>query len=226
MSDILDTGALADIIGCTPDDIALYDLALTHGSTGRADYQRLEFLGDRVLGLVIASELYTRFPAASEGEMSSRLHVLASGATCATIAQKLDLTALIRFGAQARNDGGRYSDNIAADAIEALIGALYLDKGAEAARRFILTYWNEMIDGQQAAPKHPKAALQEWALARKRRPPEYEIVSREGPDHAPRFRVAVRVGKLARAEAEGASKQAAEKAAAAALLAELEGMKK
>src|SRR3546814_10613960 len=85
---MLDTGARAGIIGSTPDDLALYDLALTHGSTGRADYQRLEFLGDRVLGLVIASELYTRFPKATEGEMSSRLHVLASGATCATIAQR------------------------------------------------------------------------------------------------------------------------------------------
>lgn len=225
MTDKLDTGALADIIGDTPGDLALYDLALTHGSTGRADYQRLEFLGDRVLGLVIASELYARYPTASEGEMSSRLHVLASGATCAAVAQRLNLTGLIRFGAQARNDGGRYSDNIAADAIEALIGALYLDKGIDAARAFVIAHWGEMIDGQAAAPKHPKAALQEWALARKRRPPEYEIVAREGPDHAPRFRVAVRIGKLARAEAEGASKQAAEKAAAAALLAELEGMK-
>lgn len=226
MSDTLDTGALAGIIGCAPGDLALYDQALTHGSTGRADYQRLEFLGDRVLGLVIASELYTRFTAATEGELSSRLHALASGETCAAIARRLDLTALVRFGAQARSDGGRYSDNIAADAIEALIGALYLDQGADAARAFILAHWGGMIEGQQAAPKHPKAALQEWALARKRRPPEYEIVAREGPDHAPRFRVAVSVGKLARAEAEGASKQAAEKAAAAALLAELEGQQK
>jgi ribonuclease-3 len=226
LSDTLNIGALADIIGCTPDDLTLYDLALTHGSTGRADYQRLEFLGDRVLGLVIASELYTRFPAASEGEMSSRLHVLASGATCAAIAQRLDLPSLIRFGAQARSDGGRYSDNIAADAIEALIGALYLDRGIDAASTFILAEWGPMIDGQQAAPKHPKAALQEWALARGRRPPEYEIVAREGPDHAPRFRIAVSIGKLARAEAEGASKQAAEKAAAAALLIELEGQEK
>jgi len=225
LSDKLDTGALAEILGSAPDDLALYELALTHGSTGRADYQRLEFLGDRVLGLVIASELYTRYPTASEGEMSSRLHVLASGATCAAIAQRLNLTDLIRFGAQARNDGGRYSDNIAADAIEALIGALYLDKGIDAARAFILAHWGDMVDGQATAPKHPKAALQEWALARKRRPPEYEIVAREGPDHAPRFRVAVSVGKLARAEAEGTSKQAAEKAAATALLAELEGMK-
>ncbi|HEV7340946.1 MAG TPA: ribonuclease III [Sphingopyxis sp.] len=225
MTDKLDTGALAEILGSTPDDLTLYELALTHGSTGRADYQRLEFLGDRVLGLVIASELYTRYPTASEGEMSSRLHVLASGATCAAIAQRLNLTDLIRFGAQARNDGGRYSDNIAADAIEALIGALYLDQGIDAARAFVLSNWGDMIDGQAEAPKHPKAALQEWALARKRRPPEYEIVAREGPDHAPRFRVAVSIGKLARAEAEGTSKQAAEKAAATALLAELEGMK-
>ncbi|BBB08780.1 ribonuclease III [Sphingopyxis sp. EG6] len=226
MNDPLNGGALAEILGSTPDDPALYELALTHGSTGRADYQRLEFLGDRVLGLVIASELYTRFPSATEGEMSSRLHVLASGATCAAIAQRLNLTALIRFGAQARNDGGRYSDNIAADAIEALIGALYLDKGIDTARAFVIAHWGAMIDGQAAAPKHPKAALQEWALARRRRPPEYEIVAREGPDHAPRFRVAVSIGKLARAEAEGASKQAAEKAAAALLLAELEGQEK
>src|SRR3546814_2286715 len=109
---MLDTGALAGIIGSTPDDLALYDLALTHGSTGRADYQRLEFLGDRVLGLVIASELYTRFPKATEGEMSSRLHVLASGATCATIAQRLDLTALIRFGAQARNRSEEHTSEL------------------------------------------------------------------------------------------------------------------
>src|SRR3546814_16932549 len=101
--------------------------------------------------------------------MSSLLHVLASGATCAASAQGLDLTALIRFGAQARNDGGRYSDNIAADAIEALIGALYLDKGIDAVRTFILAHWGEMIEGQAAAPKHPKAARPEWALARGRR---------------------------------------------------------
>jgi ribonuclease-3 len=225
LSDPLNTGALAEIIGGTPADPKLYDQALTHGSTGRADYQRLEFLGDRVLGLVLASELYARFPTATEGDMSSRLHALASGETCAAVAQRLDLTALVRFGPQARNDGGRYSDNIAADAIEALIGAIYLDQGADAARAFILAHWGAMIDGQRAAPKHPKAALQEWALARGRRPPEYEVVAREGPDHAPRFRVAVSIGKLARAEAEGTSKQAAEKAAATALLAEVEGQK-
>ena len=216
---------IAALTGAPPRDIALYHEALTHGSTGAADYQRLEFLGDRVLGLVIASELFRRFPKASEGEMSSRLHVLASGETCAKIAQGIDLNAYVRFGTQAIGDGGRYSDNIAADVLEALIGALWLDLGDEAARAFIVQYWGEMIDGQVAAPKHPKAALQEWAAAKGRKPPEYRLIRREGPDHAPRFRVGVTVGKLAEAEGEGASKQAAEKAAAIAMLAILEGYK-
>ena len=212
---------IAAIVGAAPRDLALYHQALTHGSSGAGDYQRLEFLGDRVLGLVIASELFRRFPRAAEGELSSRLHALASGETCARIAQSLDLNAHVRFGAQAVSDGGRHSDNIAADVLESLIGALWLDLGDDAARAFIVRHWGDMIEGQVAAPKHPKAALQEWALARKRRPPEYRLVAREGPDHAPRFRVAVAVGKLAEAEGEGASKQAAEKAAAAALLARL-----
>lgn len=209
---------IAAITGAAPGDLGLYHEALTHGSSGAADYQRLEFLGDRVLGLVIASELFRRFPKAAEGELSSRLHALASGETCARIARSIDLSAHIRFGAQAIGDGGRHSDNIAADALEALIGALWLDLGDEAARAFIVKSWGEMIDGQVAAPKHPKAELQEWALARKRKPPEYRLVRRDGPDHAPRFRVAASIGKLAEAEGEGASKQAAEKAAATALL--------
>ncbi len=218
MTDGVSADTIAALTGAEPRDIALYHEALTHGSSGAGDYQRLEFLGDRVLGLVIASELFRRFPKAAEGELSSRLHALASGETCARVAQALDLNAHVRFGAQAIGDGGRQSDNIAADVLEALIGALWLDRGEDAARAFITAKWGDMIEGQISAPKHPKAALQEWALARKRKPPEYRLVRREGPDHAPRFRVAVAVGKLAEAEGEGASKQAAEKAAAAALL--------
>jgi len=216
---------IAAITGAEPRDIGLYHEALTHGSSGATDYQRLEYLGDRVLGLVIASELFRRFPRATEGELSSRLHVLASGETCARIAQGLDLNAHVRFGTQAIGDGGRYSDNIAADVLEALIGALWLDHGDDPARAFIVKHWGEMIDGQVSAPKHPKAALQEWAAAKGRKPPEYRLIRREGPDHAPRFRVGVIVGKLAEAEGEGASKQAAEKAAAIAMLAILEGLK-
>lgn len=212
---------IAAITGATPRDLSLYHEALTHGSSGGADYQRLEFLGDRVLGLVIASELFARFPKASEGELSSRLHALASGETCARIAQVIDLNAHVRFGSQAIGDGGRYSDNIAADVLEALIGALWLDLGDAPARAFIVARWGAMIDGQVAAPKHPKAALQEWAAAKGRKPPEYRLIRRDGPDHAPHFLVGVTIGKLAEAQGEGASKQAAEKAAATALLAQL-----
>src|SRR3546814_4990146 len=123
--------------------MALYREALTHGSSGAGDYQRLEFLGDRVLGLVIASELFRRFPKAAEGELSSRLHALASGETCARIARNLVLSAHVRFGALAIGAGGRQSDNIAADVVEALIGALWLDRGGEAARAFITRNWGE-----------------------------------------------------------------------------------
>ncbi len=221
--DLADT--LAHITGHRPRDLTRFTQALTHGSSGKADYQRLEFLGDRVLGLVISTELYARFPAAPEGELSSRFNALVSGEACAVIARQLDLPELVELGAQAIGDGGRYSDNIAADVAESLIGALYLDGGLDAARAFILAQWGPMLDGQRAAPKHPKAALQEWALARGRKPPEYSVVDRSGPDHAPRFTVRASIGKLAEATAEGASKQAAEKEAAAALLTIVEGQK-
>ena len=221
--DLADT--LAHITGHRAHDLPVFIQALTHGSSGKADYQRLEFLGDRVLGLVISTELYTRYPDAPEGELSSRFNALVSGEACAVIARQLDLPELVELGAQAVGDGGRYSDNIAADVAESLIGALYLDGGLEAARAFILAQWGPMLDGQRAAPKHPKAALQEWALARGRRPPEYSVVERSGPDHAPRFTVRASIGKLAEATAEGASKQAAEKEAAAALLTIIEGLK-
>lgn len=217
--------ALAGILGHALDAPALYVQALTHGSTGsKTDYQRLEFLGDRVLGLTIAAALYARYPDAPEGELSSRFNALVSGEACAQVARALDLPALVELGPQAVSDGGRHSDNIAADVMESVIGALFLNAGIDAARAFVLLHWDTMIAGQQAAPKHPKAALQEWALARGRRPPEYVITARDGPDHAPRFRVQAAIGKLASAEAEGTNKQAAEKAAAAALLAIVEGM--
>lgn len=200
--------------------------ALTHGSFNGAgaevaDYQRLEFLGDRVLGLSVASWLY-RAGTGSEGKLSQRLNALVSGVTCARIARQIGLPDHIRLGRQARDDGGADSDKILGDVMEALIGALYLDHGIDAARDFVRRVWADRIETQTRAPKHPKSALQEWAAAHNRRPPEYAIVERFGPHHAPRFRVRVTIGKLAEVEAEGASKQEAETAAAKAMLEKLQ----
>lgn len=233
-----DMALIAAIIGHAPHDEALFVEAMTHGSHGAKggskgvnrggnaaagkDYQRLEFLGDRVLGLVIATELYRRFPKESEGALSARLNGLVTGATCAEVARALDLPPLVRLGKQARDDGGRDSDNILGDVVEALIGALYLDAGMDAAARFILSSWGDRIGAVRDAPKHPKSALMEWAAAHKRKAPDYQVIRRDGPDHAPNFTVEARIAHLGVASATASSKQEAEKAAAAALLAQLE----
>ena len=213
---------LAEALGAAPRDLALYERALTHGSQGAANYERLEFLGDRVLGLTIAQWLYERFPREAEGALSKRLNALVSGSVCADIARELSLAAHLRLGKQARDDGAFDSDNVLGDALEALIGALYLDHGLMAAQAAVQSLWASRIERDVRAPQHPKSALQEWAAAHNRRPPDYSVVDRSGPHHAPRFTVRVTLGKLAEAVAEGASKQEAETAAAATLLAQLE----
>lgn len=212
---------ITQTLGSEPGDLDLYERALTHGSHKGANYERLEFLGDRVLGLTIAEWLFERFPDDAEGRLSFRLNALVSGASCATVGRTLGLRAHIRLGKQAQDDGAFESDNVLGDVVEALIGALYLDHGLDAPRQFIRRYWAALIDDQLVAPRHPKSMLQEWAAAQNRRPPAYEVVDRSGPDHAPRFRVKVSLGSAGEAEAEGASKQEAETAAAIALLAEL-----
>ncbi|MGB5077376.1 MAG: ribonuclease III domain-containing protein, partial [Sphingorhabdus sp.] len=153
---------LIQILPSPPVDIALYDRALTHGSTGKPDYQRLEFLGDRILGLVIAEMLYHRFFDEAEGRLSHRLNALVSGTTCAEMARQIDLPPRLRLGKQARDDGAQQSDNVLGDVMEALIGALYLEQGLEAARSFIMGLWEPLVDTANGAPKHPKSALQEW----------------------------------------------------------------
>ena len=197
----------------------LYDRALTHGSTGKPDYQRLEFLGDRVLGLVIAQTLYARFPGEAEGRLSHRLNSLVAGSTCADIARSIDLAPHMKLGKQARDDGAHGSDNVLGDVMEALIGALFLDQGLEAARAFILVHWTPYIDADLDAPKHPKSALQEWCAARGRTVPEYIITKKEGPPHAMRFEITVSVKGYDPVSAEANSKQAAQTAAALAFLA-------
>ena len=210
---------LARVLGEAPGTLAGYERALTHGSQGAANYERLEFLGDRVLGLTVAEWLYERFPDEPEGKLSRRFNSLVTGQVCAEVAREIGAPAHLRLGKQARDDGAASSDNVLGDVMEALIGAYFVERGFEAAKGLVRRLWDSRIDAQASAPKHPKSALQEWAAAHNRRPPEYELVERSGPGHAPRFKVLARIGKLAEAQGEGSSKQEAETAAAAALLA-------
>jgi ribonuclease-3 len=217
--------AIGSLLDHVPADAKLFERALTHGSHGGDTYERLEFLGDRVLGLVIAAWLYERFPSEPEGKMSRRYNALVTRETCAVVGRAIDLPRHIRLGKQAREDYANLSDNVVGDVVEALIGALYLDAGLERAERFIRTYWAPFLDDQKRAPVHPKSGLQEIAAARNLGIPAYELISRFGPHHAPRFRVKVSLGKHGEAEAEGDSKQTAETAAAAALLDTLQAAK-
>lgn len=214
---------LAEALGYTPTDLAPYERALTHGSRSAESYERLEFLGDRVLGLIMAEWLFELFPDEPEGNLSRRLNALVTGAVCAEVARAIGVVHHLRLGKQARDDGASDSDNVLGDVTEALIGALYRDHGLGAAGGFIRRAWADRVTGATPAPRHPKSALQEWAAANNRRPPVYEITDRSGPHHAPRFTVKVTVGKLAEAEATGRSRQEAETEAAKALLERLEG---
>jgi ribonuclease III len=204
--------------GHRPRDLALFERALTHSSRGGADYERLEFLGDRVLGLCVAEWLYETFGSEAEGSLSPRLNVLVSRETCAEVGRVIGLSAQARLGKQALDDGAADSDNVLGDMIEALLGALYLEAGLEAAARFVRRHWEGLLDRQHKAPKHPKSALQEWAAANNRKPPDYALVERIGPHHAPRFIVSVTIRGVGEAQAEGTSKQEAETEAAKALL--------
>lgn len=223
---LLSTPPLAPWIAATfgRDDLPLplFERAVTHGSHAGESYERLEFLGDRVLGLLMAEWLFERFPDEPEGKLSRRINALVTGAVCAELARELGAVPHLRLGKQARDDGATQSDNVLGDVMEALIGAFYLEAGLEATRGFVRRIWADRIETQVRAPKHPKSALQEWAAANDRRPPEYTVVDRSGPGHAPRFTVKVSIGKLAEASAQGTSKQEAETAAAKALLRQLE----
>ncbi|WOE73994.1 ribonuclease III [Alterisphingorhabdus coralli] len=219
MSDSDLDGFLGDLLPAPAKDASLFETAFTHGSAGkRDDYQRLEFLGDRVLGLTIADALYRQFPDEPEGQLSTRLNRLVSRASCAEVARSLDLAPHIILGKQARDDGGRESDNILGDVMEALIGALYLDQGMEAAQQFIMQHWQGRMDSAGAPDKHPKSLLQEWAAANQRRTPEYTLVERSGPDHALHFTVEAAIPSVGSVTATGRSKQEAETAAAQAFL--------
>ena len=211
-------------IGYRFKDGALLEQALTHisaltGARNRAgSYQRLEFLGDHVLGLVISDMLFRAFPKADEGEMSRRLADLVRKEACADVARAIDLGPVIRLGASESNAGGRGRTAILADVCEALVGAVYLDGGYEAASDMIVRLWGERMRRPARPLRDSKTVLQEWAQARGLPTPNYREVERKGPDHDPEFRVTVELPKFAPAEGLGRSKRAAEQAAAAAML--------
>lgn len=216
------TEALERRIGYDFRDKALLDRALTHISAakrGRADsYQRLEFLGDHVLGLVVSDMLFRAYPKADEGELSRRLADLVRQETCAEVARAIDLGAAVRLGASESNSGGRRRTAILADVCESLIGAVFLDGGYPAAAEFVERLWLERMLKPPRPLRDAKTVLQEWAQAQGLPTPSYREVERTGPHHKPEFRVAVDVAELVPAEGSGRSKRAAEQSAAAAML--------
>ncbi len=210
-------------LGHTFRDIGLLRRAITHSGAGHgrdaaANNERLEFLGDRVLGLVIAEMLIDRFPDVREGELGPRLAALVRREALAEVATTIDLGAHLVLAPGDAATGARLRPKTLADACEAVIAALYLDGGFDAARRFILSAWEGQIDAVSAKPLEPKTALQEWAQGRGRPLPSYRVTRSEGEAHRPLFEVEVTVKGLEPALAVGQSKQAAEKAAALALL--------
>lgn len=198
----------------------LLDRALTHGSLGGGleSYERLEFLGDRVLNLLIAHMLYERFPSEPEGSLARRHTALVRGEALALVARALDLPPLLRLSRGEVDLGGRDNPTLLADVCEALLGALYLDGGLEVAARVVHRHWTPLMDQDLSPPKDPKTSLQEWAQGRGLPLPLYETVGASGPDHAPTFTVTVRVKGCPEARADGTSKRQAEQRAAALLL--------
>lgn len=217
-----DPDELSGILGHRFQDPALLREALTHQSAlpggARGSYQRLEFLGDRVLGLVIAELLLKRFPAESEGALARRLAALVRQETLAEVAAGLGLDRFVILSRAEAEAGGARNPALLSDSCEAVIGALYLDGGLAVAEAFVLAHWTALLEAERAPPRDAKTTLQEWAQGRGLPLPDYREVGRSGPDHDPVFTVEASVAGQAPARGEGRSKRLAEQAAAAALL--------
>ena len=211
-----------DTLGHQPKELPLFERAFSHSSAGRDSYERLEFLGDRVLGLVVARWLYERFPSEPEGNMSRRYNALVARETCMLVGRDIGVSKLIRLAKHARDDGTTMSDNVIGDVVEALLGALILDGGLDGADAFVRRAWAPYLETQVGAPQHPKSALQEFAASRGFAVPVYALLRRSGAHHAPRFTVRVSIASAGDAEADGSTKQEAETEAAAALLEKLQ----
>lgn len=213
--------AFSDRLGYDFSKPELLVRAVTHSSMvspHRDDNQRLEFLGDRVLGLVMAEALLHADPNAPEGLLAPRYNALVRREACADVARQIDLGAVLKLGRSEMKSGGRRKEALLADAMEAVIAAVYQDGGFDAARRVVLTLWGDRVRNVAADARDAKTALQEWAQARGEVPPQYVEVARSGPDHQPVFTIEVRLASGPAERATAGSKRQAEQAAATALL--------
>ncbi|WVT74292.1 ribonuclease III [Sinorhizobium chiapasense] len=221
-----DRAKLETVIGYQFAEKERLDRALTHSSARSAkgsNYQRLEFLGDRVLGLCVAELLFQTFRDANEGELSVRLNQLVSAESCAKVADDLELHQFIRTGSDVKKITGKAMMNVRADVVESLIAAIYLDGGLEAARGFVLRHWKDRAVRADGARRDAKTELQEWAHAKFGIAPTYRTDDRSGPDHDPRFTVTVEISGIAPETGIDRSKRGAEQIAAMKLL-EREGV--
>jgi ribonuclease III len=207
---------LAERLGYHFKDGKLLLQALTHGSSAKAkgSYERLEFLGDRVLGLVVAESLYRQHGREREGKLAARHSALVRGEVCAAIAQQLGLSDFVQVGTVEKQHGINTLQSVLGDVMEAIIGAVYMDGGYDVAHTLVKKLWADVITKPDTAVKDAKTFVQEWALARGKVLPVYAMVGREGPEHKPKFTVRLSIPKYGEAEGEGPSKQAAEMSAA------------
>ncbi|WP_146346149.1 ribonuclease III [Falsiphaeobacter marinintestinus] len=216
-----DLRAFEDRIGHRFNQPDLLVRALTHGSISsatRPDNQRLEFLGDRVLGLVMATALLEQDKDASEGQLAPRFNALVRKEACADVARQVDLGAVLKLGRSEMMSGGRRKQALLGDAMEAVIAAVYKDAGFETAFAMILRLWGDRVHKVEEDARDAKTALQEWAQARKLAPPKYVEIARDGPDHAPHFTISAQLSDGRSAKAAAGSKRQAEQAAAQSLL--------
>lgn len=214
--------ALEDRIDYAFKDRALLREAVTHGSAfegakKRRDYDRLEFLGDRVLGLIVAERLLVEYKHEEEGELAPRLNALVNKHACAQAARAAGLGEAIVLSASEEASGGRNKDAILGDVCESVIAALYLDGGFDAAKAFVARFWGDAFDDVKTAPRDAKTAVQEWAAARKKGL-SYVVVEQSGPEHAPHFVIDIAVDGFPHERGEGSSKREAQRQAAAAFL--------
>ena len=214
---------LETALGCKFRDQDLLVRALTHGSVRqsankRIDNERLEFLGDRVLGLVVAEHLHKSLPDVREGDLARRFNALVCGDTCAEVGKEIDLGRFLILSSSEADNGGREKETILADAVEAILGAVFLDRDFDAAKRVVHAVWGERLDEITTTKVDPKSALQEWAQSQSLRLPRYTEISRTGPDHNPCFVAEVSVEGMEPQRGEGSSKRSAQQEAARTLL--------